>query len=337
MVDPMRIFSDNVEFSRCAAALGLSWAPLGELALTRTALTIGNFDGLHRGHQGLIAQTRALARELHGTSAAITFDPHPARYFHPNTAPRLIDTLEQKLQGLAATGLDQLVVLPFARALAQLSAEDFIQRWLVERLGCAAVLVGRRFVFGHGRAGDVPLLERWADRAGFVVRGIIPSESGGETISSSRVRRLVAAGELAEAELLLGRPFALRGTVVSGAGRGATIGIPTANLAAENELWPAPGVYAAQAELADGSLRGAAVNVGRAPTFYQHGELKVEAHLLEHQGSVLGQRLSLQLISQLRHEQSFASVESLVAQIEQDIGEVRQRLAARQPKTATGS
>lgn len=296
-----------------------------------TSVAIGTFDGVHLGHQALLAEARRAARD-HGQSVALTFYPHPARVLAPAKAPPLIMPLERRLALLADTGIDAAVVQPFTRELSTLSADDFIREVLVRDLGAAAVVVGPDFRFGRGRAGDVQLLEAVGRELALSVTVIAPVTAGttaeGQRCSSTRIRQLIEAGDVRGARWLLGRPFELEGAVVQGAARGRTIGFPTANLVPDTELRPAVGIYAARALVLDGPAAGtthpAAVSVGRNPTFEAQGApVTVEAHLLDFAGDLYGRRLRLELWDRLRDEQKFESVDALIAQIAADVARVR--------------
>lgn len=331
----MKVYLDRAStLADDVVGAGLELDTLDTLALSRSAVTIGNFDGVHEGHRYLIARTRELAASVQGPALAVTFDPHPARFFRPETAPPRIDTPRQKLRALAATGLDAVVVLPFDRDLAQLTPRAFVEQILQARLGARHVVVGKTFVFGHQRAGTIAVLESLGRELGFSAHGLEPLGEGDRVISSTRIREAIAAGEVEDASRWLKRPFSLWGRVATGAGRGRTIGIPTANLEAENDLQPANGVYAGLAQASDEEERWPTViNIGRAPTFERDRAVKVEAHLLDYhsepvgRGELVGRELELAFIARLRDEQRFAGVDALIAQIHRDIANARQRLA----------
>lgn len=292
-----------------------------------TTVVIGNFDGVHRGHQALLSHARSLAQLEGGRVLALTFDPHPTRFFAAALAPPLLTTRAQQLALLSRHGVDATVIEPFDATFAALTPRAFAERLLVAALRARHVVVGADFVFGQRRAGTVPTLRALGDELGFLTHGVEPERSDGAVISSTRVRELVMQGALHAAARLLGRPYALTGTIERGAGRGTTIGVPTANLRPDNELLPAPGVYAAIAILPDQVQRGAVVNIGQAPTFARGGTAIVEAHLLDFKGVLLGQPLELGFVERLRDEQRFPGAEALVATIHRDIDEARRRLA----------
>ncbi len=316
----MKVFQSAAAF---AAARGRAAPP--------TAVAIGTFDGVHLGHQALLAEARRCARGQ-GQSVALTFYPHPARVLAPAKAPPLIMPLERRLALLADTGIDAAVVQPFTKEFSSLSADEFIGDVLVRDLGASCVVVGPDFRFGRGRTGDVQRLETLGRELSLSVSVIAPVNLGGENdaqrCSSTRIRQLVEAGDVRGARWLLGRPFEVEGTVVQGAARGRAIGYPTANLAPETELRPAVGIYAARALVLDGPTAGAthpaAVSVGRNPTFEAQGApVTVEAYLLDFSGDLYGRRLRVELWDRLRDEQKFESVDALIAQIAADVARVR--------------
>ena len=292
--------------------------------LRAPALAIGNFDGVHVGHQRLFEEARRRAAPRGGESVALTFEPHPARVLAARLAPPLITTLARKLELIAEARIDVTVVEPFTLALAAWSPEDFVTRILVDALGAKDVCVGWDFTFGKERAGTTERLSALGAQHGFAVSILDPVSAGGITCSSTKIRELLLEGNVEGAAILLGRPHEIAGEVVTGAGRGRTIGVPTANLRTEGELLPATGVYSAIAtRLADGSTWRAAVNIGNNPTFGGQ-PLSVEAHLIGYDGpSLVGERVRLGLGRRLRAEQRFVSVSELVAQIRRDIEEAR--------------
>lgn len=320
----------SLELVRLQSLEPLGWA--------RPALTVGNFDGVHRGHQALLRVTVEEARALDGVAVVLTFDPHPARILSPERAPVALMTLEQKAATLAALGADRLAVLPFTAELARLPAEDFAERVLARALGARVVVVGSNFRFGHGRGGGIGLLGEQGARLGFRVRGAEPVFHEGAPISSTRIRQALARGAVEAARELIGRSYTLEGTVVHGAGRGRTLGLATANMAPENELVPGGGVYAAFCWLDGGApVRWpAVVNVGHRPTF-GGGATTVEAHLLGFDGDLYGRRIRLSFEARLREERPFAGADALVAQIHRDIEAARAALAAPGAGAGAGS
>jgi riboflavin kinase/FMN adenylyltransferase len=291
------------------------------------AVTVGNFDGVHRGHGVLLEATLHEARSRDGIAVALTFDPHPARVLSPGRAPTALMTLAQKAEILESLGLDRMAVLPFSSELARQTAAQFAARVLTDSLGARAVVVGRGFRFGRGRMGDVPTLETLGSRLGFVVRAVEPVLEGGEPVSSSRIRTALAEGRVDLAAVLLGRRFALDGVVVRGQGRGRGLGAATANLRTDNETLPAVGVYAAWARVGErgAPARAAVVNVGRRPTF-EGRDVLVEAHVLDGNETFYGRPLRLEFETRLRDEIRFPGPEALAAQIREDVGNARRIL-----------
>ena len=280
---------------------------------------IGVFDGLHLGHQRVIATLVNLAEQRGARSTVVTFDPHPAWVLAPERAPRLIGTLEQRLEGFDALGVDAVRVLRFDAELAAEPAEDFVERVLVNELRALSVVVGEDFRFGHERRGDVDLLTHGGTRWDFDVVAA-PIYGSRYRWSSTVVRHALSDGDLDGANHTLGRPFTLRAHVVHGDARGADLGFPTANLAtAEHQQVPAVGVYAGAARLDDGTWRAAAISVGTRPQFYEDGDLLIEVHLPGFDGDLYGSRLDVAFVRRLRGESTFASVEELIAQIDRDV------------------
>ena len=293
---------------------------------TRSAVAIGNFDGVHRGHQALVAAAVARARETGGAAVVLTFDPHPARVLRPDAAPSALTTLAQKQELVAALGVDRLVALAFDVRLAALTPDAFVREVLASLLGARHVVVGESFRFGHERQGDARALEALGGRQGFDVQVVPALLHAGRPISSSRVREALVAGDVKGAAELLGRPYALDGRVVRGDGRGRTLGIPTANLATEDQLLPARGVYAGRVLAPGGDWRPAVVNVGERPTFGGTG-LLVEAHLLDFAGDLYDAAVRLSFHARLRGEERFSSAQALVERIQQDVRAARELLA----------
>jgi riboflavin kinase/FMN adenylyltransferase len=302
-----------------------SLEPIGGVA---PAVVVGNFDGVHRGHQALVHTALEEAAALgHGHPlrvVALTFDPHPARVLCPDRAPVSLMSLEEKAEALQQLGVSRLAVLPFSHEVSLWPPEAFARRVLQGALGAGVVVVGRHFRFGHGRAGDLPCLERLGESLGFRVRGLDPVLHEGTAVSSTRVRQALARGAVEGARALLGRRFALAGEVVRGDGRGRKLGIPTANVRVAGETVPGRGVYACWAGVG-GVPRPAVVNVGHRPTF-AGADISVEAHLLDFDADLYGTRLVLQFEARLREEQAFSGPDALVAQIHSDILEARRIL-----------
>jgi riboflavin kinase/FMN adenylyltransferase len=288
----------------------------------RTVLTVGNFDGVHLGHQKILREAAKRAREAGALGMAVTFDPHPLRVLRPETAPALIATLAQRLAGIEQMGLDAALVLRFDSALSRLSPEEFVERILVNELHVSAVLVGLNFRFGHRQAGDVARLGRLGKGFGFTVDIIAAVVVRGAVISSTAIRQAVAEGRVEQAGRLLGRPFALTGEVRPGAGQGRRLVVPTLNLAYEQELLPAKGVYATET-VVGGHLHRSAANVGLRPTF-DGKQLTVESHLFDFSATITSGRMELRFWKRLREEKQFVSPDALRAQVHRDIARARE-------------
>ncbi len=295
----------------------------------RATVTVGNFDGLHVGHQKILRSVRERARARGERAAVITFDPHPMLVLQPDRAPLMIQTLAQRLAGFERMGMDAALVLRFNRALSMMSPEDFIERIVVGGLHAGAILVGANFRFGHRGAGDVGMLNEFGKRDGFDVQIIPPVEVGGLIVSSTAIRAAVATGNVAEAIPMLGREFSLTGEIRPGAGRGRTILFPTLNLEPEQELLPKLGVYATES-VVDGKLYSSVTNVGTRPTFNGAG-VTVESHLLEFRENISAGRMEVRLHARIRDEQKFSSVGALREQIANDIDRARKFFAERTP------
>ena len=303
-------------------------------AESRTALSVGNFDGLHLGHQKILRQVQARAHAASLLPAVVTFDPHPTKLLRPEQAPRMIQTLSQRQAGFEQMGLDAALVLRFDRDLALLSPEEFVQRILVECLHAAAMLVGANFRFGHRGAGNVRLLSELGQRHGFEVEIVAPVELDGVVVSSSAVRSAITEGRAGDAARLLGRPFSLTGEIRPGAGRGRTILFPTLNLSPEQELLPKLGVYATESVLG-GRVYRSVTNVGTRPTFNGVG-VTVESHLFDFNERRTELPLEVRFYMRLRDEVKFSSPEQLKTQIARDIAAAQQyfsRLREPQPSS----
>jgi riboflavin kinase / FMN adenylyltransferase len=293
-----------------------------------TAVAIGVFDGVHLGHQHVLAEGRRLAAERRARSAVVTFDRHPAAVVRPESAPKLLTDLEQRLELLAALGMDLTYVVSFDEARSKESAEDFIDAVLVDCLAAKAVVVGADFHFGHQRRGNVGLLREVGQAAGFEVDGIellASKEEGVEAISSTAIRAALGAGDLASANRMLGRPHEVRGTVVEGDRRGRELGYPTANVAVPADIClPADGIYAGWHLRPDGTAHATAINLGRRPTFYADAETSLlETHLLDFDGDLYDEPARVRFVARLRDEVRFHSVDDLVRQMATDLDEAR--------------
>ena len=288
-------------------------------------LTLGNFDGVHIGHQAILHRLVATARSLGGTAVVLTFQPHPAAVLAPAHAPRLITDWRTRVNLIAAMGVDAIIGQHFTRAFASISADEFVRRLLVDGLGVRAVVVGHRVSFGHGRAGGAQTLRQWGARCGFDVEVIGPVEVDGMLVSSSAVRQAIGAGDFERARLQLGRVPSVAGRVIHGHHRGHTLGFPTANLRIADLMLPPDGVYAARA-LVKGAPREGVANLGFNPTFQEH-ERSLEVHLFDLDDNLYGQRIEVQFVRRLRGETKFPNVQALVEQIARDAAGARQALA----------
>jgi len=294
-------------------------------------LTIGSFDGVHRGHQEIIRQLAAGAHAHTAPAVVLTFYPHPAVVLRGSNGPFYLSSPDERAEIIGSLGVDIVIIQRFDRQLADTSARDFIME-LKERLGLQQLLVGHDFTLGRKREGDVPTLRRFGEELGFEVEVSQPVLLDGQVISSSQIRSALTAGNVERALQLLGRSYRLTGEVVPGDGRGRTIGIPTANLKTWSEqLLPAVGVYACQVRIGEKVYR-AATNIGVRPTFDRSTTfLHVEAHLLDFQGDLYGQKIQLDFLARLRGEQKFADVQALVTQIQEDIARTRQLVTQASP------
>lgn len=289
-------------------------------------VALGNFDGFHLGHQAVVGQAVARARAEGRPALVATFDPHPVRHFRPDTPPFRLTTLDQRERLFAAAGVDAMVVFAFDAALAALSAEAFAER-LAARLQVAGVVTGEDFTFGQGKRGDVAMLAALGTAHGFTAETVGAVTLDGETVSSSRIRELLRAGDPRGAARLLTRPFAIEGTVQHGDKLGRTIGYPTANLDMGKYLRPAYGIYAVTARLPDGRQVQGAANLGIRPTFDPPKEL-LEPYFFDFSGDLYGQTIEVALIDYIRPEAKFDSLGALTAQMEADCAEARARLSA---------
>jgi riboflavin kinase/FMN adenylyltransferase len=300
--------------------------------MSGTAVTIGAYDGVHLGHRALLRDLseRAAARGL--STVVVTFDRHPASVVRPESAPLQLTDLEQKIELLEACGIDRTLVITFDLARADETAEDFVTQVLVETLQARLVVVGEDFHFGHGRKGNVALLTELGRQHDFEVVGARLTGDGIDAVSSTRIRTLVAAGDVVGAAKLLGRPHEVRGPIVHGDGRGGPeLGFPTANFRIGDDIaLPADGVYAGYFTRADGTVHQAAVSVGRRPTFYQPGtaSVLVEAYLLHFDGDLYGEKSRVSFVQRLRGDQKFDSVDALIAQMRRDVADTERALSA---------
>jgi len=287
-------------------------------------LTIGNFDGVHLGHQEMLRRVVERARALDAPSVVLTFEPHPVRVLHPQRAPKLIQTPRQREEAISALGVDALVVVPFTREFAAMPAEEFVRDLLALRLGAREVHVGTSFAFGCGKRGNVSLLSGLGEEAGIRVVALDVVAEGGEPVSSTRVRSLLQAGDVAGARRLLGRPFAMDGVIAKGDRMGRKIGFPTINLKSENELYPCDGVYVTRVLLRSFERTFTCVtNIGRRPTVYEDYATTVESYILDFSSDVYGESIRLTFFERLRDEKVFPSMLELTAQIRRDVEATR--------------
>ncbi len=287
-------------------------------------VTIGNFDGVHRGHQVLVGEAVARARELGVPAVALTFDPHPERVLRPESGLRLLSTAAQRAQLLARCGVDTLIELGFDRRLAATTAEEFAREFLSRRLAPREVRLGANFRFGSGRLGDVYFLSAIGYELGFAVVGVEPVLDGTEPISSTRVRGQVAAGQVEEAWRLLARPYFVDGMVYRGERMGRQLGFPTINVQVENELLPAHGVYVTAIEIPSFSrVFPSVTNIGVRPTMYENYDVTVETHVLDFIGDVYREPVRLFFLRRVRDEMTFPSSMALVTQISRDVETAR--------------
>jgi riboflavin kinase/FMN adenylyltransferase len=303
--------------------------------VSATALSIGAYDGVHLGHRAVLSEVGRRAEELGVQSAVVTFDRHPAEVVRPESAPRLLTDLDQKLELLAATGIDLTVVVRFDEDRANEPASDFVRRVLVDLLSARLVVVGEDFHFGHRRQGNVALLEEMGRELGFDVLGHhLVGVDGADaldeaTVSSTAIRRALVEGRLADANGMLGRPHEMRGPVVNGDHRGREIGFPTANVAIRPRmLYPADGIYAGRLRRATGEWLPAAVYVGHRPTFYDNeAATMLEVHCLDWTGDLYGEDVAVTFVERIRGDARFGSVEELAAQLRVDCDDAAAALA----------
>lgn len=300
----------------------------------RAVITIGAYDGVHVGHRAVIAHVCERARETDAKSVVVTFDVHPASVVRPQSAPRLLTNLDQKLELLASTGVDATVVLHFDDELARETPDEFIPRVVAGALRAQSVIVGADFHFGHKRQGNIAFLRAMGERYDFTCDPVtlLPRADGvDEPVSSTAIRRALAGGEVDTATRMLGRPHEVRGHVVTGDQRGRTIGFPTANVEVPSGMCvPSDGVYAGVYRRPDGSEYPCAINLGRRPTFYATADTPLlEVHLLDFSGDLYGEPAAVQFLAFLRSERQFGGVDELKAQLDVDIEHARSAVLAR--------
>ena len=289
-------------------------------------ITIGNFDGVHIGHQALFHEVVEKAEALGGTSIVMTFEPHPTRVLKQNGHPPLITLYEQKIELIERSGVDVIICIPFTRQFADISAQEFVEDLLVKRIGMKAIVVGKDYTFGKNREGNLDVLQTYAKNMGFevIMANWIQTSNGiPGRISSTRTRKLVIDGKVAEAKTLLGRNYQIRGIVTAGRDRGGKLlGFPTANIILHDELCPKNGVYAVTVECLDSHYIGVA-NIGYSPTFNNGKQFTVEAHILDFNQNIYGQKIRVNFVERIRDEIKFPSIAELSEQINKDIEKAR--------------
>ncbi|HEY9286366.1 MAG TPA: bifunctional riboflavin kinase/FAD synthetase [Pyrinomonadaceae bacterium] len=282
-----------------------------------TVLTLGVFDGLHLGHQLIVRTVVERARAARAVPTVVTFDPHPRAVLHPESAPPLLQTFDQKIEALGVLGIEQAIVVRFTEEFARVRAEEFLRDVVGERLQAREVYLGRGFAFGYKREGDIALLRRVSERLGFHADEVPEVCLRGRRISSSRIRELLARGQVNLARRMLGRPYGVEGRVVRGAERGRTLGFPTANLHPQNRVIPRGGVYVT-ATLIEGRWRRSVTNVGTRPTFERDAEASVETYVMDWSGDLYGDVVRVRFLHRLRDERKFSSLDELKTQIGRD-------------------
>jgi riboflavin kinase / FMN adenylyltransferase len=279
-----------------------------------SVLTLGVFDGLHLGHQEIVRTVVERALLVDATPTVITFDPHPRQVLKPETAPPLLQTFNQKMEGLRHLGIQQVIVLEFNQELSSLSAEDFVQRFIVDALSAREVYLGKGFAFGNQRRGNIELLQKLSDKFEFYAAEVPEVQLRGHRISSTMIRRLLKVGRVNLARRMLGRAYGIEGLVTRGHGIGRKLLYPTANLQIQNRVLPADGVYVTLS-LVDGIWRRSVTNIGKRPTFGGESESKVETHLIDYDEDLLEKTIRVRVLHRLRGEKKFSGIDQLRQQI----------------------
>lgn len=301
---------------------GLPPAPLASFPV----LTIGNFDGQHLGHRALVQSVVENAQRMKGVPMVLSFDPHPIEVLRPDTRPKFLSDLQQKIDFFERLGIEELLLLPFTAALASLHPDQFVQQVLHDGLGIRQLLVGENFVFGKGRSGTIQDLIRLGEQSNFVVQPMAPVLLGAQVVSSTRIRKCVTAGNVREGRECLGRPYLLAGRVIEGEKRGSQMGWPTANMKIPlHRVIPADGIYATLTEV-DGESFPSVAYIGTRPTF-QEGERLLEVHIFDQRFQLYGKDISVSFIEQVREDMTFSNVDDLVKQMDQDGVQAREILA----------
>lgn len=290
--------------------------------LKPTVLTLGVFDGLHIGHQQIMQTVVDRAKAIKAVPTAITFDPHPRAVLHPESAPPLLQTLDQRLANLDVLGIEQAIVIKFDNDFASSAAEAFLSDIVRDRLHAKEVYLGKGFAFGRNRGGNIELLRRMSAELGFVADEVEEVQLHGRRVSSSAIRELLAAGRINLARRMLGRPYGVEGVIIRGNRRGHTIGFPTANLKPHNRVIPRYGVYAT-ATLIDGTWRKSITNIGVRPTFEKTEEPSIESYIFDFDGDLYGDVLRVRFLHRIRDERKFNGIDELKAQIERDTRRAR--------------
>jgi riboflavin kinase/FMN adenylyltransferase len=283
-----------------------------------TVLTLGVFDGLHLGHQLIMRTVVERARAVGAVPTVITFDPHPRAVLHPESAPPLLQTFDQKIEALGVLGIEQTIVIRFTKEFSMIRAADFLRDVVTDRLHAKEVYLGKGFAFGHNREGNIESLERLGDEFGFVAGEVPEVTLRGQRVSSSRIRQLLACGQVNLARRMLGRPYGVEGRVERGSERGHTLGFPTANLHPHNRVIPNNGVYVT-GTLIEGQWRRSVTNVGVRPTFGEAAEPSVETFVMNWGGDLYGDVVRVRFLYRLREERKFNSIEQLKSQILRDV------------------
>src|SRR5436190_961377 len=287
-----------------------------------TVLTLGVFDGLHLGHQRIMQRVVDRAKAVKAVPTAITFDPHPRAVLHPESAPPLLQTLDQRLANFEVLGIKQAIVIPFTREFADVPAEEFLSDIIRDRLHAKEVYLGKGFAFGKDRGGNIELLRAMSSQLGFVADEVDEVQLRGQRVSSSAIRELLAAGRVNLARRMLGRPYGVEGVIIRGNRRGHTIGFPTANLKPHNRVIPRFGVYAT-ATLIDGTWRRSITNIGVRPTFENTTEPSIETYIFDFDSELYGDALRVRFLHRIRDERKFNGIDELRAQIEKDTRRAR--------------
>jgi riboflavin kinase/FMN adenylyltransferase len=293
----------------------------------RSVITLGNFDGVHLGHQDLVRMVVRRAKETGAVSMVVTFRPHPLKILAPEKCPPLISIYEEKIKLFERLGIDVLVKIPFTVEFSAMTPEAFVKNVLCETLGAKEIFVGYNYRFGKGRKGDVQTLRRLGEQYGFTVREIEQVSLGGEVISSTKIRHLLREGDVEHAARLLGSTYAITGIVVKGDSRGKGLGFPTANIAPKHAIIPSDGVYVVRLSVRDRLYDGIA-NIGMRPTFHKK-VLAIEVHVFDFNEDIYGEDISLYFVKKIREEKKFRNAEALVDQIRSDIETAKGILASR--------